>query len=89
MKIERKEKVCSIVAYSLEIGDCFEYEDGVFMVVDLCNLEAECPECENHWDGDDAFATYNSVITVCFNDSYVYRFTTEMVNPIKLKVVEM
>lgn len=59
------------------------------MVVDLCNLEARCPECESHWDGDDVFAVYGSVAAVCFNDSYVCRFTTEMVNPIKLKVVEV
>lgn len=89
MKIERKEKVNPIPAMTLEIGDCFEFEEGVFMVVEVSTLEAECPECGSCMDGDEIFCRYSSIVAVCFDDNCVYKFTNEIVTPIKLKVVEV
>lgn len=89
MKVERKEKVNPIPAITLESGDCFEFEEGTYMVVEVCTLEAECPECGVGVDGDDIFCRYDSVVAVCFDDNCVYKFTNEIVTPIKLKVVEV
>jgi hypothetical protein len=89
MKVERKEKVVPIPAITLESGDCFEFEEGTYMVIEVCTLEAECPECGVGVDGDDIFCRYSSVIAICFNDDCIYKFTDEIVMPIKLKVVEM
>ena len=89
MKIERKEKVNPIPAMALEIGDGFEFEERIYMVVGISTLEAECPDCGNCMDGDDIFCRYNSVIAICFNNDCIYKFTDEIVMPIKLKVVEM
>lgn len=89
MKIERKEKVNPIPAMTLEIGDGFEFEERIYMVVGISTLEAECPDCGSCMGGDEIFCRYNSVIAICFNDDCIYRFTDEIVTPIKLKVVEM
>jgi hypothetical protein len=90
MKVERKEKVDPVLAMTLESGDCFEFEEGVYMVVEVSTLEAECPECGIYIDGDEMFRFYsNSVAAICFDDNCVYKFSTEKVNPIKLKVVEV
>lgn len=89
MKIERKEKVNPIPAMTLEIGDGFEFKEGIYMVVEVCTLEAECPECGIGVDGDAIFCRYDSVVAVCFDDNCVYKFTNEIVTPIKLKVVEV
>ena len=89
MKIERKEKVNPILVITLESGDCFEFEEGTYMVVEVCTLGAECPECGVGVDGDDIFCRYDSVVAVCFDDNCVYKFTNEIVTPIKLKVVEV
>jgi hypothetical protein len=89
MKIERKEKVNPIPVMALEIGDCFEFEEGVYMTVEISTLDAVCPECDSCMDGDVVFCSYNSIVAVCFDDNCVYKFTNEIVTPIKLKVVEM
>lgn len=89
MKVERKEKVNPIPVMALENGDCFEFEEGVYMVVEVSTLDAVCPECDSYMDGDVAFCSYNSIVAVCFDDNCVYKFTNEIVTPIKLKVVEV
>jgi hypothetical protein len=89
MKVERKEKVNPIPAITLESGDCFEFEEGIYMVIEVCTLDAVCPECDSYMDGDVAFCSYNSVVAVCFDDNCAYKFTNEIVTPIKLKVVEV
>lgn len=90
MKVERKEKINPIPAMALESGDCFEFEEGIYMVVEVSTLEAECPRCGVCMDGDDVFSCYNnSIVAICFDDNCVYKFTNEIVTPIKLKVVEV
>lgn len=89
MKIERKEKVNPVPAITLESGDCFEFEEGSYMVVEISTLDAECPECDSCMDGDDIFCRHNSVVAICFDDNCIYKFTNEIVTPIELKVVEV
>lgn len=89
MKIERKEKANPIPVMTFESGDCFEFEEGIYMVVEICTLKAGCPECGGCMDDDEIFSHYNSTIAICFNDNCLYQFTNEIVTPIKLKVAEM
>ena len=91
MIIERKSKIEPVFLSTLDYGDCFEYNEEIFMVISLYQIEGRCPSCDGLFDGDDLFERGNSIIVVELSNDCgcVYSFNDIKVTPIKLKAVEV
>lgn len=91
MIIERKPKIEPVFLSTLNYGDCFEHDEAIFMVVNLCHIEARCPACDGFFDGDDLFERGNSTIAVALSDDdgCVYNFKDIKVTPIIIKAIEV
>lgn len=91
MTIERKPKIEPVFLSTLEYGDCFEHDGAIFMVINLCNIEARCPVCDGFFEGDELFERGNSTIAVALSDDdgWVYNFKDIKVTPITIKAIEV
>ena len=91
MIIERKSKIEPVFLSTLDYGDCFEYNEEIFMVIGLYMIDGRCPNCNSLVSSNDLFKLKDSIIVVELSDDYgcVYSFNNIKVTPIKLKAVEV
>lgn len=90
MKIERKPITKKTDIFNICIGDCFIFDDSVFMRVGYSALELECPDCNCGIDADDLFCnTGPGYVAVDLINGELYQFQFEEVTPIEMKVVEV
>ena len=90
MKIERKPINKKTNIFNINIGECFTFDDSVFMRVGYSALELECPDCDCGIDADDLFCnTGTGYVAVDLINGELYQFQFEEVTPIEMKVVEV
>lgn len=90
MKIIRKPKTKTTNIFNICIGECFTFDDSVFMRVGYSALELKCPECDRGLDADDLFCnTGTGYLAVDLVNGELYQFQFEEVTPIEMEVAEV
>lgn len=90
MRVERKERTENVGVDELSIGTCFEYDESIYMLVDLSELETRCSSCNDYLNFDTLLREEeNAVAAVSLENGWVYSFTDEIVTPLKFKLVEV
>lgn len=91
MRVERKERTENVSVNELSAGACFEYNDSIYMLVDLSELDNRCPSCNDYLNFDALLQDDAEVAAVALSggNGWVYSFTDEIVTPLNFKLVEV